>query len=150
MKGIITIIIIIIIIAVGFFLLQDGTTEDAGTVTNEMTTEETGDTADMIVEDEDTALDTTAEVIVVTYTSSAFSPKDIAVSAGQTVRFVNESSGNMWVASDEHPTHTVLPEFDNKESVGNGENYEFVFTETGEWNYHNHVNPSAVGTVTVE
>lgn len=151
MKGLITIVIIIAIIAVGFLLLRDGTTEDnAEGVTQEMTTEENGDSVDMVVELGDAPIDTTAEVIVVTYSDSGFAPKEITVSAGQTVRFVNESSGNMWVASAVHPTHEVLPEFDDKKSVGNGENYEFTFTEVGEWGYHNHVNPSAFGKVIVE
>ena len=87
---------------------------------------------------------------MVTYVDNKFSPKEIVVSQGQIVRFVNESSGNMWVASAVHPSHTVLPEFDDKKSVGAGENYEFTFTEAGKWKYHNHLNPSKGGTVTVE
>ena len=151
MKGIITIIIIIAIIVAGFFLLRDGTSDNAAIVTQEAITEESvGDAVDMIVELGDAPIDTTAEIIVVTYIDKEFSPKEIAVALGQTVRFVNESSGNMWVASDVHPSHEILPEFDNKEAVGNGESYEFTFTEIGQWNYHNHVNPVAIGTITVE
>lgn len=144
MKGIITIIIIIIILAVGFLLLRDGTQPDSPNGDSDgqaqITDNEVGDTV----------LDTTAEIIVVTYSDSGFSPKEIEVSQGQTVRFVNESSGNMWVASDVHPTHEIMSEFDDKKSIGEGENYEFTFTKAGKWNYHNHVKPSAVGTVTVE
>ena len=156
MKGIITIIIIIAIVVVGFLLLRDGTQPDSSDVDSSgqaQITEDTkviGDSTEIDEELGDAPIDTTAEIIVVTYTNKGFTPKEIIVSAGQTVRFVNESSGNMWLASDPHPTHTILPEFDEKKSIGNGENYEFTFTEIGEWDYHNHVKPSAVGTVVVE
>lgn len=152
MKGIITIIIIIIIIAIGFLLLRDGTatTENADTVTSEVPAPGAIGSVDEMIVNEDGQVDTTVEVIVVTYTSGGFTPKEITVSVGQIVRFVNESSGNMWVASVVHPTHTVLPEFDEKESIGAGENYEFTFTKIGEWKYHNHVNPSRGGVVIVE
>ncbi|MEK7104904.1 MAG: plastocyanin/azurin family copper-binding protein [Patescibacteria group bacterium] len=152
MKRLITIIIIIIIVAIGgFMLFRDGATTGRNTVTNEMFTEgDDNNDADMIIELEDGLIDTTAEVIIVTYGNDGFSPKEIAVSQGQIVRFVNESSGNMWVASDVHPTHKIMPEFDNKKSIGNGESYEFAFTKVGEWKYHNHVKPSAVGIITVK
>lgn len=152
MKGIITIIIIIAIIAVGFLLLRDGTSEVAEISESSDIEDIISDVADINIELEDTpaGIDTTAEVIVVTYSNDGFAPKEIAVSVGQTVRFVNESSGNMWVASDVHPTHNILPEFDQKQSVGNGESYEFTFTKTGEWKYHNHIKPNAIGTIIVK
>ncbi len=142
MKGIITIIVIIILIVVGFLMLSDGTSTE--TVVEEVVTEE-------VVEDsEEVMIDTTGEVMVVKYNDSGFTPENIEVSAGQVVRFVNESTGNMWVASDNHPTHKIMPEFDNKKAVSAGESYEFTFTKVGEWAYHNHVKPSAVGTVVVK
>lgn len=153
MKGIITIIIIIIIVVAGFFLLRDGTqdanvTEDASTITSEVPAPGTdGSVEEMIVNTGDTAVDTTVEIIVVTYNNQGFTPKEIVVSAGQTVRFVNEGSGNMWIASANHPTHTLLSGLDQKET---GDSYEFQFDESGSWKYHNHVNPSKGGTVTVE
>lgn len=155
MKGIITIVIIIAIAIVGFLLLRDGTMEDVDVNdTSEALTDDVGigDSSDMVVElgDAPADIDTTAEIIVVTYDDGGFTPKEISVSQGQTVRFVNKSSGNMWVASDIHPSHEILPEFDNKKSIGNGENYEFTFTKVGVWKYHNHIKPSSVGTVIVE
>lgn len=153
MKGITTIIVIIAIIVVAFFMLKDGTTPETSTedsVEQAQTVEGSDNISDVVVEIDDTAIDTTAEIIVVTYSNEGFAPKEIDVAVGQTVRFVNESSGNMWVASAVHPSHTVLPEFDEKKSIGNGEVYEFTFTKAGAWEYHNHVKPSAGGKVNVE
>lgn len=95
-------------------------------------------------------IESTDNSFTVTYTDSGFTPEEIPVPAGSTVTFVNGSSGNMWVASDVHPTHTILPEFDNKEGIAPGETYEFTFNEAGDWTYHNHLAPQNVGTIIVE
>lgn len=151
MKGLITIIIIIAIVVVGFLLLRDGTTEDVDVneATENIIEEADGDATDIDVElgDAPAEIDTTAEIIVITYSDDGFTPKEINVVQGQTVRFVNESGGNMWVASNVHPTHTILSEFDQKST---GDSYEFQFNDTGSWGYHNHVSPGKVGTVVVE
>ena len=86
---------------------------------------------------------------VVTYTDTGFAPKTAAVKTGSTVTFVNESSGGMWVASDVHPTHQLLPGFDQKSSVASGGTYEYTFTRIGTWTYHNHQNPTDQATVVV-
>jgi plastocyanin len=91
----------------------------------------------------------TIEEVFVTYTNSGFSPRTITINRGQTVRFVNNSSRNMWVASDPHPTHTIYPEFDSKRGVVSGSHYEFTFNRVGTWNYHDHLNASMTGTVIV-
>lgn len=97
---------------------------------------------------------------LVTYTDEGYSPKTITISEGDTVRFLNNADGRMWTASAIHPTHTLYPEktandclgsaFDQCEAAENGTFWEFTFTETGEWNYHNHVRANHTGTVIVE
>jgi plastocyanin len=92
-----------------------------------------------------------AKKVTVNYTNSGFSPKTITIKKGDAVTFVNESSGGMSVASDPHPTHTDYPEFDQFKSPEKGQkSYTFVFDKVGSWGYHNHLNPSMVGTVVVE
>jgi len=86
--------------------------------------------------------------VVVTLTDNGFVPKP-TVKVGTIVTFVNESSGAMWVASDPHPAHTILPTFDAKTGVEKGGTYEYTFTKVGTWTYHNHMNPSLKGTVVV-
>lgn len=90
-----------------------------------------------------------AERTVVTYTDSGFSPNPVTVKVGALVTFVNESSGAMWVASAVHPTHQLLPGFDQLKSVAKGGTYEYAFTKVGTWKYHNHVSPSDTGSVIV-
>jgi hypothetical protein len=55
----------------------------------------------------------------------------------------------MWVASAVHPTHLLLPGFDELKSTGKGGTYEYTFVKVGTWQYHNHVNPSDTGSVVV-
>lgn len=85
----------------------------------------------------------------VTYTDSGFTPKTITVAVGTAVTFMNQSSAGMWVASAVHPTHQLLPGFDQLKSVGKGEKYTYTFAKVGTWKYHNHVSPSDIGTVVV-
>ena len=83
------------------------------------------------------------------YTDSGFEPKDVTVSLGTMVHFVNESSIDMWVASDDHPAHTDLPTFDQFKGGKPGEQFVYVFDQVGEWKYHDHLNPTAGGTIVV-
>lgn len=86
----------------------------------------------------------------VDYTDSGFAPKSITVKVGTTVTWTNKSVKPMWVASAVHPTHQVLPEFDQLTSVEKGDTYSYTFTKVGIWKYHNHKSPSDGGTVVVE
>lgn len=86
---------------------------------------------------------------VVVLSDGGFAPLSVTVKSGTVVSFVNEGDGQMWVASAPHPTHSILPDFDQKASVGNGGTYEYTFTRVGTWKFHNHAVPSQTGTVIV-
>lgn len=85
----------------------------------------------------------------VSYTDSGFTPNSMTVKKGTTVTFVNNSSKGMWVGSDLHPTHQLLPGFDQLKSVQKGGTYEYTFIKEGTWTYHNHVGAADKGTVVV-
>lgn len=94
----------------------------------------------------------TMEVVAtaaVQYTANGFSPATLSVKRGTTVIFTNASNGSMWVASAVHPTHQLLPGFDQKQSVTAGGIYQYTFTAVGTWQYHNNMNPQDEGTVVV-
>lgn len=86
----------------------------------------------------------------ITYTNDGFSPNQVTIKAGSKVKFINQSSRQMWVASDPHPIHTDTPTFDSNRGIGTGETYEFTFTESGSHGYHNHLSSFHLGTVLVE
>ena len=91
--------------------------------------------------------ETTANVI--TIRGFAFNPPALTIKAGTTVTWVNEDSAPHIIASDPHPTHTDLPGLVSGELSG-GQNYSFIFNETGTFTYHCHVHPSMKGTIIVE
>ena len=105
---------------------------------------------------------TLSAVTTVTYTDQGFSPAQITVALGETVRFVNQSSREMWVGVDDHPTHTKYDgtsrsehcpgtsAFDQCARSGSGTSWEYTFTKSGIFDYHNHAGASDVGTVIVE
>ena len=99
----------------------------------------------------------------VRYQNGQFTPQTITVQSGDVVKFINQGDGEMWIGSDEHPTHTQYAGTTVSEHCQDGdetsrafdqcsvgETYTFTFEKTGEWNYHNHVNASAGGTIIVE
>ena len=143
-------------VGIGWYVLRQVPPKDAGTGVPDTTDiQEPG--SNLIGEDMSTSPSApgtgekggVAARVVVTFTDSGFSPKTVTVATGSVVAFMNESTGGMWVASDVHPTHQLLPGFDAQKSVAKGGSYEYTFTKVGTWTYHNHVAPTQTGTVVV-
>lgn len=91
------------------------------------------------------------DIVEVNYTTAGFTPEIVEIKVGQKVKFINKTGKTASVASDEHPTHDIYPEFDQWKSAYKGQNvFEFTFTKVGTWRYHDHLNPEMVGTVIVK
>lgn len=103
----------------------------------------------------------TAQPTIVRYTPAGFEPAQVTIRQGETVRFINESGREMWVASDIHPTHTLYSGTNLSQHCGQGagneafdqcqaaDTYQFQFNQVGEWGYHNHRQASHTGKVIV-
>ena len=94
-------------------------------------------------------------------TATGFSPKSVTIKRGGTVTFINDTTGKMWVASGDHPSHTAYASTTLKEHCGDevdvsfdeckaANTYSFTFQKPGNWNYHNHLTPTQFGTIVVE
>lgn len=94
------------------------------------------------------------------YTDAGFSPSTITVKKGTVVSFLNQSDREMWVASDEHPSHTGYAGTSRSEhcaagsatafdQCARGNVYMFTFDNVGTWDYHDHANAQFGGTVVV-
>lgn len=150
------IIVLLAGVGIGWYVLRQVPPKDAGTGVPEPTLIQ-GPGSSLMGEDLSTPPSALGEGekggvaarVVVTFTDSGFSPKTVTVAAGSTVAFMNESGGSMWVASAIHPTHQLLPGFDQLKSVAKGGSYEYTFAKVGTWTYHNHVAPTQTGTVVV-
>lgn len=99
-----------------------------------------------------------SKTVVINITDNGFSPSDVTINAGDTVRFVNQSSQLRWPASGVHPTHELYPEkggcinsaFDACRNLQPGESFSFTFNTRGTWPYHDHLAPSLRGKVIVQ
>lgn len=140
-------IVILAVITGGYFLMKNpGYTAPTQDVSALPTQGPTAGNEVSTVQPTDTSKGTTT----VEFTENGFVPQSLTVKVGTTVTFINNSANPFWVASDPHPTHTDLPGFDALKKISGRESYSFTFTKIGSWGYHNHLNPSAKGTVVVE
>jgi plastocyanin len=94
------------------------------------------------------------------YTDTGFSPATLTIKKGTVVTFLNQSDREMWVATDEHPSHTGYAGTSRSEhcaaggttafdQCARGNVYSFTFDKAGTWDYHDHVNAQFGGTVVV-
>ncbi|SRR3989344_7472245 len=105
----------------------------------------------------------TASSNIIEITASGFSPNELTIKAGESVKFINKDSSMHWPASAIHPTHTVYPGsditkcgtseqsviFDACKGLKEGGTFTFVFNEAGEWSYHDHLKASLRGKIIV-
>jgi plastocyanin len=87
--------------------------------------------------------------LIVQMSDDGFSPKDMTIKTGDTIIFENIGEEDHWPASNIHPTHSIYSEFDPRTPVLTNESWSFTFEEEGEWQYHDHLFPRFIGTITV-
>jgi len=86
---------------------------------------------------------------VIEITENGFIPSEVTVDTNSTVFFLNKDNKNHWPASNTHPTHDLYPEFDPQKAIESGKSWAFKPKKTGEWKYHDHLNPHRGGTLKV-
>lgn len=82
-------------------------------------------------------------------TSTGFQPMNLTISAGTTVVWMNGSGVDVSINSNDHPTHLLYPPL-NLGRVSDGGQVSLTFNTPGTYGYHNHLNPSQTGTITVQ
>ncbi len=85
----------------------------------------------------------------VNLTASGFEPQSLTIKAGEKVVWVNETGVAATVSSNNHPTHLLYPKL-NLGGFNGGEQLSLVFDTPGTYGYHNHLDPSQTGEITVE
>ena len=132
-------VVVVLAIAGLLFVMSRSNTTAPATVENTQNSEAT-----QAVEENTAEITTTVNA-----TSNGFEPQNITIKAGGTVVWTNTSGGMFNVSSNNHPTH-LLWSFLNLGSFEDGSSVSVVFEEAGVYKYHNHLNASQTGTVTVE
>lgn len=82
-------------------------------------------------------------------TQDGFEPRELTITLGDTITFVNKDDTDRWPASNLHPTHDIYPEFDSKQGIVSGSLWSFTFDRAGEWRYHDHIFPHLRGKILV-
>ncbi len=82
-------------------------------------------------------------------TNMEFMPKDIVIKAGSKVMWINKSGATADIESDNHPTHLLYP-FLNLGKFESGTTLQAAFEKAGKYSYHNELNLSEIGTITVQ
>jgi plastocyanin len=93
---------------------------------------------------------TTQEIAAtITYNGDSFSVSNDKVKSGSSVKVVNSSDKELDFDSDPHPVHTDNTEL-NEGDIAPGKSKTFTLTKTGTWGFHNHLDASQHGNITVE
>lgn len=97
--------------------------------------------------------------VLVSYTDRGFEPSTALVKKGETVRFTNNSSDDLWVSAIGATSGKIYPSgggdecgqsaFDSCRTIGRGEFWEFTFDLSGAWSYQNNADTDQVGVVVV-
>jgi plastocyanin len=142
-------IVIVVILGVLIWRLADGTATAPTTNVNINATS-TSSTNSGQVATSTGSTTSTPVTRTVTYNGTTFSPSSITIKQGDSITFINTSANEMRVASNDHPEHTIYPEFDQGETTADGmKTFTFTFNKIGTWGYHDHENDSVGGTVIV-
>lgn len=84
-----------------------------------------------------------------TYTGKGFEPNDSTITDHNYVRIRNRSVRVLQFMSDPYPGNTDNPEL-NVGTIQPGESKTFYISQKGRWGYHNALDPSETGTITVQ
>ena len=85
----------------------------------------------------------------ISYKAGVFSPTNLKIHAGDTVRFKNDGIFSIRVISDPHPEHNDLVGFDSVGDIPQGSYFSFTFAAKGIFGYHNEKNIKEAGTIIV-
>lgn len=136
----ITIVVVVVVLLIGWFLVQSQQSATTPVPTSVETPTPT------TVESSPSAM---TEETAVTISSTGFSPKDVTIKAGKTVTWTNSDSANHTVNSSPHPAHTDNP-FLNLGTIAPSASKSLTFPTAGTYKYHDHLNPTQFGSITVE
>jgi len=150
---IIVIVVIVVILVAGYFIFRQPSTQNYTTPTQQTnantntqvnpvkpaTTEQSPAPTENQNQNQSAAAATSTSVSIMNF---AFSPAQVTIKAGGTVKWTNQDS----------PTHTITSD-NNTFTSGNlatGQSFQFTFATAGTYTYHCSIHPSMTGTVVVQ
>jgi plastocyanin len=83
------------------------------------------------------------------YSLGVFSPTNIRIHVGDSVKFQNDSNSPIYIVSVRSEVGLELAGFDSVNDIPPKSSFTFTFTKPGTFGYHNSKNPNEKGTVIV-
>lgn len=142
-KGPIIAIIIIVLALAGLAVYALDARQNQTPSTSNVTSNTDGTT-----DAEDQAAPTPSERVAITYTNNGFEPSELTVKKGTIITITNTSSQDVQFSSDDHPAHQKNSEM-NLKVLSPGESTSYTPQKVGEWGFHDHLNDTKTGTITV-
>jgi len=136
MKAFVIGLVVIVVLGVGGYMIFR-TPSKTGT-TNTNTSSQSSKTA---------TKEATANTI--TFDGSQFTPASLTVASGTSLTVKNTSSTDVQMQSDPHPAHTDDTDL-NVGLVSPGQTKTFTVTKKGSFGYHNHLDSSIQGKITIQ
>jgi len=90
-----------------------------------------------------------ARVYTVYYNIGVFSPTNIRIHVGDSVKFQNDSPDDLHVVSDYTGDIPDIAGFDSIGGIPSGSVFAYTFTKAGSFGYHNDLNKTERGMVIV-
>ncbi len=160
MRNFLWALVILIILGGGYFLWQSSVPSAAAPSSSTSTPASSPETPTSTPTPTPTPAPGTPTTATVIYNGDSFSPGEITIKKGGTVTWRNTSGGKLWVASAQHPSHTVYAGTSLQEhcpdtsgtafdQCAGGGDYSFTFQKAGTWNYHDHLKAQISGKVIV-
>ena len=129
-------IFLVLLLGVGWFLNQQGILSKLTLTSYQMWQEFLS-----LESPQPTALPTKPPVAQITVTAQGFVPQTILVKKGSTLKWTNRDNKPHQIASDPHPTHTLLPIMGKGKLMPAGSSFTLTFDRTGTFTYHDEQNP---------
>lgn len=85
----------------------------------------------------------------IVFNGTMFAPAMLSITPGTTVTIKNTSSQELQMDSDPHPVHTDDTDL-NVGQILPDQSKTFTVTKTGTFGYHDHLDPSIQGKITIE
>lgn len=83
-------------------------------------------------------------------TDAGFRPERAIVDVGTIITFTTTRDKQFWPGSNPHPSHTLYPELDAKNTIPANASWVFVAEKPGVWGYHDHIRSYFTGVIIVK
>lgn len=83
------------------------------------------------------------------YEGGVFSPTNMRIHAGDSVRFQNDSADDVWIIGDRRSGLFFLSALDSKKALSQGEFYIYRFERQGSFAYKNSLEEKEIGSIIV-